>query len=509
MKSLKTKLMLLILLVVSSSAALFGQNETAKPVSPNASPEAKALLQLIYNLSGKYTLTGQHNFPMAKDRNSQFAAAYIGKTPVIWSTDFGFAKEGDKDSYLVRGNMVEEAKRQNKLGSIITLCWHAVPPTASEPVTFQPLPGADPNALASVQGRLTDQQFKDVLTPGTALNKKWTAQVDTIAFYLKQLQKAHIAVLWRPYHEMNGSWFWWGGRTGEYPTQALYRQIFDRLVNYHKLNNLVWVWSVDRPTKPGMEFSNFYPGNKYLDILALDVYGSDFKKDYYDQLLTLSQGKPVTLGEVGTPPTTEILNSQPKWSYWIIWAGMVRTTPKKQLEAIAIDPRILGRDDPDYINAVNPFREKAGLAPLALNKPADFSGEWVLNEDKSSLGNSGSGNLPSKLKITQNGNDLDIQRSFVEEWREDRLTQEKLTLNGAESKSEYFGAPRITTAGLSAKGDTLNVKSKVTFNRGGQASEMTTTETWNLQNHGKMLTIIQSSTSPQGERKILMIYDKL
>ena len=120
-------------------SAVFGQSETAKPVSSNASPEAKALLQLIYNLSGKYTLTGQHNFPMAKDNNSKFAAGYTGKTPVIWSTDFGFAKAGDKDSYLMRSAMVEEAKRQNKMGSIITLCWHAVPPTASEPVTFQPL----------------------------------------------------------------------------------------------------------------------------------------------------------------------------------------------------------------------------------------------------------------------------------------------------------------------------------------------------------------------------------
>ncbi len=490
------------------SAALFGQSETIKPVSPNASPEAKALLKLIYNLSGKYTLTGQHNFPAAEDKNSQFAANYTGKIPVIWSTDFGFAKEGDKDSYLKRWAMVEEAKRQNKMGSIITLCWHAVPPTASEPVTFQPLPGADPNALASVQGRLTDQQFQDILTPGTALNKKWMAQVDTVAFYLKQLQIAHIAVLWRPYHEMNGNWFWWGNRVGQYSTQALYRQIFDRLVKYHKLNNLIWVWSVDRPTRSGMEFANFYPGNAYLDILALDVYGSDFKQEYYDGLVALSQGKPITLGEVGTPPAPEIMDKQPKWSYWIIWAGMVRTTPKKQFEALVNDPRLLGLDDPAYINAVNPFRSELGLPLLLLPKPADFSGEWVLNEDKSSLGNQGAGNLAAKLKISQKENELDIQRSFIEEWRDDRVTDEKMMLNGEESKSEFYGAPRVTTAGLSGNRDTLKIKSKVTFNRGGQTSEMTTDETWDLQNHGKVLAITQSSVSPQGERKITMIYDK-
>ncbi len=497
------------MLLLLFSSPIFAQDETVKPVSPHASPEAKALLQLLYNLSGKYILTGQHNFPAAKDRNSQFAAAYSGKTPAIWSTDFGFAKEGDKDSYLMRSAMVEEARRQNKMGSIITYCWHAVPPTASEPVTFQPLPGADQAALASVQGHLTDQQFQDILTPGTALNNKWKAQVDTIAVYLKQLQNAHIPVLWRPYHEMNGNWFWWGNRTGQYSTQALYRQIFDRLVNYHKLNNLVWVWSVDRPSRPGMEFSNFYPGNNYVDILALDVYGSDFKQDYYDQLLVLSKGKPITLGEVGSPPSPEIMNTQPKWSYWIIWAGMVRNTTKKQYQALLSDPRVIGLDDPAYINAINPFRASLGMPLLPSNKPANFSGEWMLNEDKSMPGNSGAGNLAYRLKIRQTANEFAIQKSYIEEWTDDRVTTEKLGLNGEESKSEVFGGARITTANLSVGRDTLIIKSNGTFNRGGQISKIVTLENWTLQHHGNSLSITQTSTSPQGERKAVLIYDKV
>ncbi|CAN5322855.1 hypothetical protein BH09BAC6_BH09BAC6_17100 [soil metagenome] len=496
----------LLLLLTTYSSLAFAQDTGIKPVTPNASPEAKALLQFIQSLSGKYTLTGQHNFPAARDRNSKFAAEYTGKMPAIWSSDMGFSKAGDKDSYLERAATVEEAKRQNQLGSIITLCWHAVPPTANEPVTFQPLPGADSTMLASVQGRLSDQQFKDILTPGTALNKKWMAQVDTIAYYLKELQKAHVAVLWRPYHEMNGSWFWWGGRTGQYGTQAIYRQIFERLVNYHKLNNLVWVWSVDRPNKPEMAFTNYYPGNKYLDILALDVYGSDFRQSYYDQLLELSKGKPITLGEVGSPPSPEVLKSQPKWSYWIIWSGMVRNTSKKQYEALVNDPRLIGRDDPAYINAVNPFRASTGLPALSLNKPSDFSGNWVLNEDKSTIDNQGAGNLPYKLSITQNENELETQKSFTEEWREDRVTKEKLGLNGEESRSVYFGAPLITTA--SRNGNDLIVTSKATFNRGGQTAQMTSTEIWQLQNKGKALSITQSSTSPRGVRKLVLVYDK-
>jgi mannan endo-1,4-beta-mannosidase len=487
------------------SAPAFGQTEGIKLVTPHASPEAKALLQFLYTLSGNHTLTGQHNFRLAGDRNSKFATEYSGKVPVIWGTDFGFAKANDKDSYLLRKELVQQAEEQYKNGAIVALCWHAVPPTANEPVTFQPFPGADTLALASVQGRLTDQQFKDVLTPGTALYNKWAAQVDTIAFYLKQLQAAHVPVLWRPYHEMNGSWFWWGGRTGKYSTQALYRQIFDRLVNYHKLNNLVWVWSVDRPGKPEMAFNKYYPGNKYLDILALDVYSSDFKQDYYDGLNALSNGKLLTLAEVGNPPTSEILAKQPRWSYWMIWAGMVRNTSKKQYEAFANDPRILGLDDPYYINALNPFRIIVGLPALPLTKPINFTGDWVLNEDKSNLGNFGSGNSANKMTVVQDGNALSLKRSYVQEWSDPRVIEDKMTINGDAADAN---APNITIAKMAAHSDTLTINSKMTMKYGGPSFQVLTKEVWSLQNKGKALSIVQTSTSPRGDRKVILVYDK-
>jgi mannan endo-1,4-beta-mannosidase len=482
----------------------FGQK--AKPVAPNPSPEAKALLQFLYSINGKYTLTGQHNFPAAADKNSTFAAHYSGKAPVIFGTDFGFAKAGDKDSHLLREHLVKEAERQYKKGAIVALCWHAVPPTANEPVTFQSLTGADPANLASVQGQLTDQQFKEVLTPGTELYKKWAVQVDSIAFYLKELQAAHVPVLWRPYHEMNGNWFWWGNRVGQYSTQALYRQMFDRFVEFHKLNNLIWVWSVDRPSKPGMEFAKYYPGDKYLDILALDVYGSDFKQDYYDQLVALSKGKPLALAEVGNPPSSDLLTAQPKWSYWMIWAGMVRNTTKKQYEAFANDPRILGLNDPAYINALNPFRIMIALPLLPLIKPVDFTGEWVLNEDKSETGNDVR-NLPDKLTVIQNENELVLKRSYEDEWSTPRVTEEALKLDGEEIQAD--GVERRSIAKLSAKGDRLSIDSKMNRTFGGQSFSIQINEVWSLQNNWKELSVIHTSTSPRGERKATLVYERI
>jgi mannan endo-1,4-beta-mannosidase len=350
-----------------------GSEGTAKPVTPNAAPEAVELLRLISSLSGKHTLTGQHNYPNTKDKYTQWAARSWGKVPAIYGQDMGFAKEGDQDSYLARPEIVAECKRQYALGSIVTICWHAVPPTADEPVTFRPRRGAPaPEKLASVQGKLTDEQFKDVLTPGTELHRHWCAQVDVVAGFLKQLQEARVPVLWRPYHEMNGDWFWWGGRRGEYSTARLYRQIFDRYVNHHKLTNLVWVWSVDRPEREDRKFADYYPGAEYLDIASLDVYG-EFKQFYYDDLLKVAAGKPLALAEVGRPPSIEVLAQQPGWTWWMVWAGMGggrrETEGTNPIQTLVNDPRSWSLSDPDYLKAIVSVRRASGLPPMLPAAP--------------------------------------------------------------------------------------------------------------------------------------------
>jgi mannan endo-1,4-beta-mannosidase len=498
------------LIICSENAS--GQEKTMGPVTKNASPEARALLKFFYSISGQYILSGQHNYPNVKGRNTKFAAEYIGKTPVIYSTDWGFAKDSNTDSYLARQDIVDEAIRQNKLGSVITICWHAVPPTANEPVTFQPLPGADSTALASVQGKLLDQQFKDILTPGTALYKHWCTQVDSIAVYLKKLQVAHVPILWRPYHEMNGDWFWWGGRQGEYSTTRLYHQLFDRLVNHHKLNNLIWIWSVDRPSTPARKFSNFYPGNDWLDILALDVYGSDFNQNYYDSLLSLSKGKPIVLGEVGNPPTPEILKRQPKWSYYVIWAGMVRNTLKKQYEILFNDSHVLCQEDAAYRNAIAPYRLSAGLPPLPLqiNQKNDFSGEWIFDEGKSRLDDAGTGNLPVKMKVIQNGNNIEIERTLLSEYADNNIIKENLVLNGGEQefKSPFGNTPGTIKANSSEKGDSLFITTKINFKNGGRMMEIITNEVWSLQEQGMVLSMTQISTTFRGKRTITVFFNK-
>jgi len=202
-------------------------------------------------------------------------------------------------------------------------------------------------------------EVNGVLTPGTELYRRWCSQVDAIAIYLKQLEKARVPVLWRPYHEMNGDWFWWGGRRGERGSAALYRQLFDRYVHHHQLKNLVWVWSVDRPSTDERQFADFFPGTNYFDIASLDVYRSDFKQSYYESLLNLAAGRPIALAEVGPAPAIGILEQQPKWTWWMTWAGMVGTNDA--VRAVFNNPRSFSATDPDFVKATVPIRAASGL----------------------------------------------------------------------------------------------------------------------------------------------------
>lgn len=327
-------------------APLLMAAETPKLVTPHASPEAVALYQYLIEVSGKHTLSGQHSVPLTGDTRLPAVEKTFGRYPAVFSQDFGFSAAGTWDGINYRQRIVDDAIRRAGEGFVINLMWHAVRPTEDEPVTFE----------KSIQGKLTDDEWREVLTPGTRLHERWKSQVDVIAFFLRQLRDARVPVLWRPYHEMNGKWFWWGGRPGAENFTKLYRLLYDRLVNFHGLNNLIWVYGPNEVRNGVAEYADFFPGHDVVDALATDVYSGGFAQHDYDSLLALAAGKPIALGEVGPIPTAEILEKQPRWAWFTAWYDPGNLSGKDRAPAAATyaSERVLNWNELPWVHIKTP-----------------------------------------------------------------------------------------------------------------------------------------------------------
>jgi cellobiose epimerase len=306
-----------------------------EPVNKNATPAARGLLEYLYSIRGRHILGGHHNDAAKPDTFISRVGELAGRTPQVWGADFiTYYKEG------AARRIVEEAYKKWKEGYIITLMWHAGRPQDDPPFGWK----------ESVQAKLTDAEWIALTTPGTTLHARWTSQVDTIATYLKQLRDLGVPVLWRPYHELNGVWFWWGNRKGPDGSAKLWRMLFDRFVNYHKLDNLIWVWNTNAPrllpNDEAWAYEDYFPGVEHVDVLAADVYHRDYKQSHHDQLLQLGQGKIIALGEVGEVPTPAILANQPMWTWFMIWANFVNTNNSpEEIRNLYNSPRVLSHEN--------------------------------------------------------------------------------------------------------------------------------------------------------------------
>ena len=104
-------------------------------------------------------------------------------------------------------------------------------------------------------------------------------------------------------------------------------------------------------------------------MATLDLYAGDFNPAYYDELRKLAAGKPMALAEVEAPPSPAILESQPDWTWWMIWAEMIPADGKPELKALRTlvnDPRSWSASDPTFRKAVLPVRVASdrSVAPL-------------------------------------------------------------------------------------------------------------------------------------------------
>lgn len=143
------------------------------------------------------------------------------------------------------------------------------------------------------------------LLGATGAGATYRGYLDEVAAQLQRFEDAGAVVLWRPLHEANGGWFWWGaGSDADYV--ALWRDMHTYFTKVKGLSNLVWVYA---PNARFSRFDTMYPGSEYVDVVGLDYYKplSDARLELntrgeYDFLA--GTGKPFYLTEFGARPAS-------------------------------------------------------------------------------------------------------------------------------------------------------------------------------------------------------------
>ena len=171
----------------------------------------------------------------------------------------------------------------------------------------------DPNKDYAFYKADTEFDATNATVEGTWENKVFTEDLKNAAAYLKLLRDADIPVLWRPFHEAAGGWFWWG------KDAASFKSLWIAMFNYFKtegLDNLIWVWTTE-----GND-ADWYPGDQYVDIVGRDVYNKETADcvSEYTSITGNYGNKIVSLSECGTVGLiSEQWASGARWSWFMPW----------------------------------------------------------------------------------------------------------------------------------------------------------------------------------------------
>lgn len=327
-------------------------------MTPGASPEAQSLLTFFADTYGKKIISGQQD-GWRRTNGLSAELNYItnttGKLPALLALDLsGYTAKPlhpDSHHWLARAAMDWFQKRNG----IVEFCCHwRAPMNAPEFYTKD-----------------TTFDISRAVTEGTPEYIATEHDLDVIADQLEILRDARVPVLWRPLHEANGRWFWWGAG-GPEPFTKLWRMMFENFTIKHHLNNLIWIFS------PGAEtdLAAWYPGDAYVDIIGQDHYPMDDNHkaaaDVFNELQQMTCGeKLIALGENGPiPDPALIIKEHAGWLFFTTWSGSIlfeKTTPE-QLRAYYNNPYVLNLGDlPDLKNYPSQAVGKASCLKFSPN----------------------------------------------------------------------------------------------------------------------------------------------
>ncbi len=299
---------------------LFARNAVlaqVEPSDPYATPETKKLFANMQKLMAKGYLVGHQdalaygvNWKYEKRRSD--VKEVTGDYPGIYGWELGDLELGRKKNLddVPFAEMTGFIKEAYARGAVITISWHTNNPFTGKNA-WDPAPGS----VAAI-------------LPGGAKHGLYKTYLDKVADFLHGLKGSRgeaIPVLWRPFHEHTGGWFWWGVKSStdeEY--KSLFRFSADYLRKVKHLHNLLLGYNTGTEFSTEAEFLKRYPGDEYVDFISFDTYQRGEAK--YDSAFVnmLDKGLDIITGVAKKknkiPAIGEIGFSQVSYSKWFTQA---------------------------------------------------------------------------------------------------------------------------------------------------------------------------------------------
>lgn len=265
-------LTLALLFSVAACHSTHTERQVADPVNPEATVPTQALLANMHKLKGEGFLFGHqdtlaygvqwHNEPEQSD-----VKRVTGAYPALYGWDIGHLERGDVANLdNVNFQQMRQWMRDAfERGGVVTVSWHMTHP------------GTGADSWNTDTGAVS-------LLPGGENHEAMKASLDRFATFARSLdvtlpsgERGLMPIIFRPWHEHNGDWFWWGkGATSERDYIALWQFTVDYLTDTQGLNNLLFAFSPDRSRLDMNDFEAAYlygyPGDDYVDIMGIDNY---------------------------------------------------------------------------------------------------------------------------------------------------------------------------------------------------------------------------------------------
>ncbi len=316
-----------------------GTANALEPANPQANAKARAILNYFQSLSarqGKHLVSGQ--FTDAGRTTTLRLMNEIHDQTSRWPALMG----ADYVDYQ-NGSLTFKAPNQAAIqywnqGGLVTISTHLYDP-------------ANPKGGGQ---RDRDVDLETLLAPGTDTHARWMQELDLIAAGLQELKDAGVVVLWRPFHEMNGGWFWWGAKDPD-TFIKLWRQMFEYFSQTKGLDNLLWVYSPNH----GNKTAAYYAGDRYVDLVGLDAY-TDFVDTAhikgYTEVAKIE--KPFGFTEYGPPGAQNppgdydyrrflegVKTAFPKAVFFMSWNWKWSLARNQNVKELLADPWIVNRAD--------------------------------------------------------------------------------------------------------------------------------------------------------------------